>query len=435
VGAGTVVGWCIKYWSQYEKAPCKDIQSIYESESQAGSLTEPEEEYIGGLLLSLSSEWEQIAEDEDKTNWDYLLDQTVRWLNRKSLHQLSRDISARLNMDDVEGAETALSDYKSIQKGGTGWVDPFSTESVRTVLEMTEERPLFKLKGALGELFEDQLVRDSLIGIQAPEKRGKTYFMIELAMQAYRSRCRVALFEVGDMSERQMLRRLHSYICKVPLYKKHMDVYVPGFIKLGRDSEKKYRVEGERVEYEPFDQAEIEKKVRQWERRGGGDRFKLSTSPNSSINVAGICRLLDEWEEKHEWIPDVVVIDYADILAPEDGRKEFRHQQNETWKALRALSQNRHCCVITATQASASSYTKLRQGMGDFSEDKRKYAHVTAMYALDQTVKEKGEGLLRVGELVIREGWGMGDQVSVLQCLSVGRPYLDSAWSGEVEDI
>ena len=46
-------------------------------------------------------------------------------------------------------------------------------------------------------------------------------------------------------------------------------------------------------------------------------------------------------------IPDVIIVDYADILAPEDTRQsEKRHQVDETWKALRRLSQEWHALVI-----------------------------------------------------------------------------------------
>ena len=59
-------------------------------------------------------------------------------------------------------------------------------------------------------------------------------------------------------------------------------------------------------------------------------------------------------------------------------------KQNEIWKNLRALSQSRNCLVLTATQADAKSYEKNVLTMSNYSEDKRKFAHVTAMYGLNQ---------------------------------------------------
>ena len=124
------------------------------------------------------------------------------------------------------------------------------------------------------------------------------------------------------------------------------------------------------------------------------------------------------------FIPDVIVIDYADILAPEDPRQQPRDQVNETWKALRRLSQERHCLVIAPTQANAASYDKWVQGMHNFSEDKRKLAHVTGMLGLNQTEEEKALHVMRLNWIVLRESPFNAQQcLWVGQCLEIGRAF------------
>jgi hypothetical protein len=160
--------------------------------------------------------------------------------------------------------------------------------------------------------------------------------------------------------------------------------------------------------------------------RGGKD-FQLLCVPNSTMSVSQIEGQLDIWEASHNFVPDVIVVDYADILAPEDRRVEFRHQENEKWKALRRLSQSRHCLVITATQADAAAYEKKLLRQKNFSEDKRKYAHVTGMLGINQTDEEKRRGLMRLNWLMLREGeFTVKRVVTVLQCLAIGRPVLGS---------
>jgi hypothetical protein len=91
-----------------------------------------------------------------------------------------------------------------------------------------------------------------------------------------------------------------------------------------------------------------------------------------------------------------------------------------------------HCLVITATQAAASSYDHATQRLSDFSEDKRKYAHCTAMYGLNQTDQEKKIGLMRLNELVVREGdYDRSTTISVLQRLQMGRVFLGSIPNGK----
>ena len=67
--------------------------------------------------------------------------------------------------------------------------------------------------------------------------------------------------------------------------------------------------------------------------------------------------------------------------------------------------------------------------MSNFSEDKRKLAHVTAQYGLNQDPqgREKKLGILRVNEIVVREGDYSNDrEVHIHQDLAAGRPFLES---------
>ena len=160
--------------------------------------------------------------------------------------------------------------------------------------------------------------------------------------------------------------------------------------------------------------------------------FKLSTYPTKTVNIKMVNAQLDIWESTEGWTPDFVIFDYADILAPEDPRKEFRHQQNESWEAMRALSLDRKCCVITATQASKETHKKRQVGVTDISEDKRKLAHVTNMIALNQTPEEKRAGIMRISQLAVREDeFDVEANVCVLQQLRVGNPCIASYFDKE----
>ena len=100
--------------------------------------------------------------------------------------------------------------------------------------------------------------------------------------------------------------------------------------------------------------------------------------------------MIKSWE-RDGWLPDVIVIDYADLLAAESSRTEGRDTINGTWKALRALSQELHGLVVTATQSDANSATTGLLTRANFSEDKRKFAHITGMNGLNQNNEEKKE--------------------------------------------
>ena len=159
-------------------------------------------------------------------------------------------------------------------------------------------------------------------------------------------------------------------------------------------------------------------------------KFKISTHVNGTLTVNNIKSILDIWQKQEDFIPDIIIIDYADLL--EDSTvKEFRHKSNQIWKDLRGLSQERHCLLITATQADADSYTRDLLKLDNFSEDKRKYAHVTAMWGLnwDKEGREKKLGIMRINEIIKRKGnFNNHNQVYVLQNLQISRPFLTSFW-------
>ena len=464
-----VARWCLDYWKKYEDSPGRHIQDIFEKRSKRG-IDEDVEDLIEDFLSSLSKEYEQA----DKINIDYLIEEAEKRFASKDIYHLTEDLQEALESGDIVEAKSMLASYTPVELPKSDAIEPFNNEEKLREAFENEDEVLFKLPGDLGNFTDSQFYRESLIGIQGPEKRGKTWWLMFLGMVASAQRNNVAFFQVGDMSEAQMIKRQGIYLSKrsnKPKYCKSrlipiLDCYYNqadtcdlderacdfGIIS-GEGKDKKYASYEEAEDYEPcieckkdhpkrFSGAiwykkrgrvdpltwrDAQKFMDKQNRRMGNKSFKLSTHPNSSINVRGIKAQLDIWERFEGFIPDVIIIDYADILAPEDHSKEHRHQVNETWKALRALSQTKKCCVITATQADAKSYGKRSQNLNNFTEDKRKYAHATAFYALNQTPNEKERGIMRLGSLLVREDdFSVLNEVKVLQCLQIGRPYLSS---------
>ena len=81
------------------------------------------------------------------------------------------------------------------------------------------------------------------------------------------------------------------------------------------------------------------------------------------------------------------------ILVPSFKTSSTRDNQNEVYKEMRALSQEKHCLVISADQSDAASYDKHSLSMNNFSEDKRKYGHVDLYNkSLNPTKEEKQKG-------------------------------------------
>ena len=362
---------------------------------------------VHDFLESLSEEYEEA----DDLNVPYLLDELGDLLRKRKIQRLRDDLEYALLHGDVSAAEQTLTGYKSIEVGqGTGF-DPLLDDSTWEDAFTSASEPLFTFGGAAGRFFNSAMTRDSLVGVQAPEKTGRTFWCIEFVIRALRSRRKVAFINTGDLSKGQVLRRLGVRWSNRPMWGWQTgEVKFPISIEKDDDEEFGYRITQKILSIKhQMNRGSVRRGRKKFRRAVGmseGKQYlRVSCHPNSSINVAGIEDLLDRWRDEHDFVPDVIVVDYADILAPEDPRKQQRDQVNDTWKALRRLSQKRHALVIVPTQADARAFSKDMglQDMSNFSEDKRKLGHVTGMMALNQSPEEKDFGGMRVNWIVLRE--------------------------------
>lgn len=480
-----IADWCIHYFQKYNRAPDNNIESIYMESLKKMSISKAEAQYIEELLESLSEEYGR----DSQFNSAYLYDQTVKYFKTRELEEHNKEVQALIEMGRVEEAEKLAQSYtpKIVTDKEIG-LDLASEEALDRVERAFNDttQKVVSFPGALGEMWNEHLVRGGFVSLLAPEKRGKTFMLLEISLRAVRQRANVAFFEAGDMTESQLLRRICIYIARNSDREKYCQAR---FIPVGdciynqidscnrsdrncdhgifegvnletyqRNLAQFMNIEilqekwEEFQDYEPCDshscdrrkgtvwikriektrpltakKAKIELKnfFQKYKRR-----FKLATYPAGTLTVSEIRRVLNNWEKHDGFVPDVIVIDYADLLSADDGRlNDFRHKQDYVWKNLRALSQEKHVLLVTATQADADSYKKGRLSLSNFSEDKRKLAHVTAQYGLNQDPqgREKKLNIIRINEIVVREGeFSTDNEVYVLQDLSAGRPFLES---------
>lgn len=186
----------------------------------------------------------------------------------------------------------------------------------------------------------------------------------------------------------------------------------------------KERVYKQGISYQAAKDA-VDKRVR----GGFANKLRLSVHSNSSMTVQGLRVELAEWYRKDNWVPDVVIIDYADILAPPMGVADTRDQINATWKQLRRMSQELCCLVVTATQADTASYDVQTVSMKNFSEDKRKNAHVTGTVGINQTAAEADIDVTRLNWVNVRDGDMKANQcVHVAGCRALSRMAVHSSY-------
>lgn len=478
--------WCIEFYDEFNKAPGTIIESVYYEHLETDNLDEAfAEEFEEDILPELSDLFEK---GEQKIDIKYLFEKTISYFKSRAVELHEANLQELRKKGDIEGLEKEIksfsltSFYQDSDIQELDLSSEIALERLETAFEKNNEI-LLNYPGVLGKMLNQQLVRGGFVAFMAPEKRGKTFLLLDMAMRAVRQKRKVAFFQAGDMTEAQQLRRVSIYLAG----KSDMPEYVGKQLIPERDCilnqldlcEKDIRAcdfgilegnltkENIRTEltFEMLKQARKEypeyvpcHDCKEWKENPWGsvwlkekdlgqpldfktakeyyERFfiknkkklRMVSYPNGMLSIKELNSVLTRWKEKEDFIPDIVIIDYADLLVC-DKVKEFRQQQNVIWKSLRGISQSNDCLVITATQTDADAYKKDNISLSNYSEDKRKYAHITAMYGLSQDAKkrEKRLGILRINELLVRDG-GLDslNQVYVLQSLKQGKSFLTS---------
>lgn len=444
-----LVQWCIEYFVTYQKAPGRDIEGIYYSWAESEFADEGDSQAIFRLLSSLSKRYE----GEDSQNVDYLVQEFKKYVLAQKLEALKDSIGLALQRKDTEEAVREVEKFRAHSVNDVSGVNPFTDLNVWDAAYSDSAEPLIQFPGVANDFLGKAMVREGFIGIQAPEKRGKTLWCIEFAVRALSQRRRVAFFSVGDLSQNQTLRRIAVRLENAPMWSNQCDggsaspVRIPVAVRDPNDADISTSgfLEGKLVYKQktfarPISKNRTLTSIKRFQRSSGmlpdSNYFMVSHHPTKSTNVLKIESILNGWEYELGFVPDVIIIDYADILAPESSKGESRDQTNESWAAMRRLSQKRKALVITPTQANASSYTTNLQTMRNFSEDKRKLSHVTGMLALNQTEAEQRAGIMRLNWVVLRESdYSATKELYAGVCPALGRMLCFSALSSAFRSV
>lgn len=157
-----------------------------------------------------------------------------------------------------------------------------------------------------------------------------------------------------------------------------------------------------------------------------GNSFKLVTYPSRTASMDDIYAYLYNLEHYENFIPDVIVTDYADKVKPSDSRMQYRHQIAQVWESHKAMAQERNCLVVTGSQSNTARTGKdIKQG--DWSESIAKLELCDAGIALNMSPKDKKAGIMRA--LVVKQRddyFDLMQQVAILHQLKIGRPFLNS---------
>lgn len=464
----TVAVWACEFYETYEEAPFDHIQDIFDVEKE--KLPEEESTLIEELLVNISKKYSY----EKGINVEYLRDQTLEYFNLRELQTRTTNTQNLLAVGDVKAAEEELNKTKKIQKAVSNWVNVFDEEEVKKYFEESET-VFFQMPGDIGK-YMGPIEKGWLVGFEGAFKRGKTWILIEFAVMAMLSKIPVVFFSL-EMTLKQVKERIYKRLTAYAVnIKKHGYIKYPCFDcklnqwgncdnahRTNKITLMEYNVELPEFtldnEYEPctwcrtnspkdyqatswfraekrpeFNETTVPKSMKEFDELFG-HLLRVKIFPRFTANMSDMKHSLNMLEQTEEIVPQMIIVDHADICAPETSNSVGFQKEDETWMALGALAGDRYAAVITATQVTGAGLEVRKLKLKHTARWVGKLGHVDAFYAINQDKFEKKAGMLRISAMEHRH-MEIDEFIScaVLQQLHVGQPILDSEIIVEEEE-
>lgn len=361
---------------------------------------------------------------KDAVNADYVISQLTKFIRQQNLKSAVVRAVECIEDGRIDAAEVEL------QKGlntqivsfdiGTRMNDPASSLLFLDQVEQPLMTGINELdKRGVGPMRKEQLL------VMAPAGMGKSWFMIHLGKWALlQQQC--VIHVTLEMSERRVAQRyIQSFFA---ISKRHARVRLP-VLKRDRDGAMD-DVFYEDVQRMTLEDANIRTKLHSRVQRDFRRRPPLIIKEFATgvLTVSHLEAYLDGLERFHKITPDVLIIDYPDLMAVDAAN--LRTSLGENNKRLRGLAVSRNLAMIIASQSNReSAKAKLVDG-SHASEDFSKIATADTVLTYTQTRAEKKLGLARLFTEKARNEEGKFISL-ITQAYDIGQFAIDSAHMGE----
>ena len=118
---------------------------------------------------------------------------------------------------------------------------------------------------------------------------------------------------------------------------------------------------------------------------------RILYAASKTMTVEGIEALMEQQKMYFDFVPDIVVVDYLDLLAPRysDMKLEMRHRLRGITEDLRSLAVRKNIPIVSATQGNRASLSKVKVTEANVSESFGKVEVSDVVIAFCQNDEEK----------------------------------------------
>ncbi len=452
-----IAHWILNYHSAHNKAPGSEIETICQVETRHDKTLQREK--LENLLTLI------LDQLDDSFNTEYVLGKALEFFKRRSLVITTENIQHFLDKNDTEEAELAYYKYQEVIQIIQQNPNPLGIEALQLWWEHTDEE-LMRFSGYLGK-YLSPICRRQILGVLGPPKRGKTTTLTEFTCVGLMHKLKVAFFSL-EMSRDKINQRIATRLagrpkiteahkefvlpvmdcehnqtgkCRLSYRKSKINLigdddsimpynsnldgrYIPCSVCLGKMDNYKFAVWYETKKFAKTPIKYFEKMLEDF--RGiFGNNLRVDAYPTGTLSVQDLKNRLTLMEQEENFIPDIICVDSADNLKKQD--RDRRIEIGRIWEQLTALSQERNCLVVTASQTNRAAVNKPDLTMEDLAEDFSKAMGCDSFLAVNQTSHEKDQQIFRLSIILHRHrGFSLHHQCRIIQAPEIGQFCLGS---------
>lgn len=343
-----VVRTILNYWDDYKNSPTLEVLKV-----------EIEKISLEILKVEVKEKIKDAVKNFDATDLDYVKEQTLDFCKNQTLKRAILD-----SVDLLKTGEYDKIKYKidnAIRSGTDRNLGHIYSQEINDRYSEYARSPLATGWDLLDKLMDGGLGKGELGAVMAPAGIGKSWMLVSIAANAIK-RGKTVIYYTMELNPYYVGQRFDAWFTGIP------------FQNL-KDNEHRERladilgtIPGELiVKYYP------------------------TKSPNVSTLSAHIEKCIMQDKK-----PDLVVIDYADLMRASSGVSDSESESNQIYVELRGLAGEYDIPVWTASQTNRGGLKEDVIGGDNIASSYRKLAHSDFMMSLSRKVEDKVSGTGRV---------------------------------------
>ena len=357
------------YYEKYKKLPTDDFieQEIRKTKSQKESIHDytDEIEYINRLDTSAID------------GQDYFLDLIEAFAKREAMKEAIKKSLLLIKEDRMEETEQLVRKALTVSRTvdvGQEYFDDLSSRWNRTYNSEAQDK--YKtLLPSLNKSLEGGLGEKELAMVIAPPGVGKSLWLVNQAVQSMMEGRKV-LYVSLEMSEDKIAQRFDSITTLIP--QAHLK--------------------------DPSAQLKVEERLSIFQTNFPDSQLMIKEFPCGTATVNSLRALLVQLRNYEEFSPDVIIIDYLELLRPtRENQHEYQAQQRIA-EELRGLAMETKVLLWTATQTNRMGRAVKIITDSELGDSYGKIRTCDFAVSLNQNEEEFDNGIMRAYVVKSRNG-------------------------------